>query len=112
MVAESAEPMRPRPEERLIFHITDIENLPGIMAEGGLLSDALMSERDPTIIGDDRIKQRRLTQIRVTSSGNRFVGEFVPFYFCPRSPMLYSINLGNTGRLRAAKARLFTSSAE
>ncbi len=34
-----------RPEERLIYHITDIENLPGIMAEGGLLSDAVMSER-------------------------------------------------------------------
>jgi len=87
-----------RPEERLIYHITDIENLPGIMAEEGLLSDAVMSERDPTIIGDDRIKRRRLTQIRVPSAGHRFVGEFVPFYFCPRSPMLYSINLGNTGR--------------
>ena len=87
-----------RPEERLIYHITDIENLPGIMAEGGLLSDAVMSDRDPTIIGDDRIKQRRLTQIRVSSAGNRFVGEFVPFYFCPRSPMLYRINLGGTGR--------------
>ena len=87
-----------RPEERLIYHITDIENLPGIMTEGSLLSDAVMSKRDPTIIGDDRIKRRRLTQIRVTSAGNRFVGEFVPFYFCPRSPMLYRINLGGTGR--------------
>jgi hypothetical protein len=97
-MAESGAQMPLRPEERLIYHITDVENLPGIMAEGGLLSDAVMSERDPTIIGDDRIKRRRLTQIRVTSSSNRFVGEFVPFYFCPRSPMLYSINLGNTGR--------------
>jgi hypothetical protein len=97
-MAESDTTMPLRAEERLIYHITDIENLPGIMAEGGLLSDAVMSERDPTIIGDNRIKLRRLTQIRVASSGNRFVGEFVPFYFCPRSPMLYSINLGNTGR--------------
>jgi hypothetical protein len=97
-MAESGTPMPLLPEERLIYHITDIENLPGIMAEGALLSDAAMSERDPTIIGDDRIKRRRLTQIRVPSAGNRFVGEFVPFYFCPRSPMLYSINLGNTGR--------------
>ena len=86
------------PEERLIFHITDVENLPGILAEGGLLSDAVMSERGSIVIGDNRIKLRRLTQIRVACSGNRFVGEFVPFYFCARSPMLYSINQGNTGR--------------
>jgi hypothetical protein len=87
-----------RPEDRLIYHITDIENLPGILAEGGLLSDSVMSERDPTVIGHNHIKERRLTKIRVPSAGNRFVGEFVPFYFCPRSPMLYTINLGNTGR--------------
>lgn len=90
--------MAPRAEERPIYHITDIENLPGILAEGGLLSDAAMCERDPTIIGYGHIKQRRLTQVRVPCCGNRFVGEFVPFYFCPRPPMLYTINLGNTGR--------------
>ena len=86
------------PEERLIYHITAIENLPAILDEGGLLSDEVMSHRDPTIIGHSHIKERRLTKIRVPSCGNRFVGEFVPFYFSPRSPMLYSINLGNTGR--------------
>jgi ssDNA thymidine ADP-ribosyltransferase DarT-like protein len=49
----SAMPLRP--EERLIYHITDIENLPGIMAEGGLLSDAVMSDRDQaTYWADDR----------------------------------------------------------
>src|SRR5580658_5263730 len=49
-------------------------------------------------IGEVSIKQRRMTQYRVSCCGNRFVGEFVPFYFCPRSPMLYTVNLGNTGR--------------
>ena len=87
-----------RPEERLIYHITDIDNLTSIVVEGNLLSDALMTERDPTVIGHNHIKQRRLTRIRVPTCGNRFVGEFVPFYFCARSPMLYTINLGNTGR--------------
>jgi hypothetical protein len=87
-----------RPEERLIYHITDIENLPAILAAGGLHSDAVMAQRDPTVIGYNHIKLRRLTKIRVPSAGDRFVGEFVPFYFCPRSPMLYAINLGNTGR--------------
>lgn len=87
-----------RPDERSIYHITDVENLPGILAAGGLHSDKIMSERDPAVIGYGHIKKRRLQQLRVPCAGNRFVGEFVPFYFCPRSPMLYTINIGNTGR--------------
>lgn len=39
-----------------------------------------------------------MTQTRVDCCGGRFVGEFVPFYFCPRSPMLFTVNRGNTGR--------------
>src|SRR3954454_4968439 len=48
-----------RPEDRLIYHITDIANLPGILGEGGLLSDAVMSKRDPTVIGHNHIKDCR-----------------------------------------------------
>lgn len=81
-----------------LFHITDVTNLPGILAKGRLLSDAAMQGRAPTVIGYDQIKRRRLTELRVPCCNNRFVGEFVPFYFCPRSPMLYAINRGNTGR--------------
>ena len=86
------------PEQILIYHITDVENLPGILSEGGLGSDAVMVEKNPTVIGYGHIKERRLKQIRVTCCGGRFVGEFVPFYFCPRSPMLYTTNQGATGR--------------
>ena len=87
-----------QPEQVLIYHITDVENLPTILIEGGLHSDAIMAQRNSTVIGYAHIKQRRLTEIRVPCCNNRFVGEFVPFYFCPRSPMLYAINQGNTGR--------------
>jgi len=81
-----------------IFHITDIGNLRGIIDAGALRSDIGMAERNPERIGYDHIKQRRATEIRVACCGDRFVGEFVPFYFCPRSPMLFTINRGNTGR--------------
>jgi hypothetical protein len=87
-----------RPENVLIYHITDVANLPGILAENGLHSDVAMVRRNPTVIGYTHIKERRMKQIRVACCGGRFVGEFVPFYFCPRSPMLYVINRGNTGR--------------
>lgn len=86
------------PAQILIYHITDVENLPGILNEGGLHSDAVMAQRNPTVIGYNHIKERRLTQITVPCCNNRFVGEFVPFYFCPRSPMLFTINQGRTGR--------------
>jgi hypothetical protein len=81
-----------------IYHITDVANLRGIVAGAGLRSDVAMAQFNPEVIGYDHIKKRRATEIRVGCSGNRFVGEFVPFYYCPRSPMLFSINKGNTGR--------------
>lgn len=81
-----------------IFHITPIANLASILAEGGLHSDAALEAVDHEIIGHSHIKQRRLTKYRVDCCGDRFVGEFVPFYFCPRSVMLYTINAGRTGK--------------
>lgn len=41
-----------------------------------------------------RIKQRRLTY-RLSSHHDLRVGDCVPFYFCPRSVMLYLIHMGN-----------------
>ena len=86
-----------QPLQTPIYHITDVTNLPNMLADGGLYSDAVMAQRNPAVIGYGHIKQRRLSQIRVPCCNNRFVGEFVPFYFCPRSPMLYTINQGATG---------------
>jgi hypothetical protein len=90
--------MNQRPDQIMIYHITDVENLPSILAEGGLHSDVAMAQRNPTVIGYEHIKKRRMEEIRVDCRDGRFVGEFVPFYYCPRSPMLYTINRGNTGR--------------
>ncbi len=91
------------PEETVIFHITDVENLKGIVAEGKLLSDSVMAERGSEEIGYDHIKKRRLEEIRIPCCSGRFVGEFVPFYYCPRSPMLYTVNVGATGRPRGCQ---------
>jgi len=90
-------------KETRIYHITDIENLPKILATGALLSDAQMiKQTGHIVIGHNHIKQRRLEQIKVSHSG-RFVGEYVPFYYCPRSPMLYAINEGHTGREKGSQ---------
>ena len=46
------------------------------------------------MIGMGSIKQRRL-QLPVSCHPNTYVGEYVPFYFCPRSIMLYVIYRAN-----------------
>lgn len=92
--------MATSPQTTAIYHITDVTNLQSIIASTGISSDARMiaSNAAPTAIGYAHIKHRRLTEYRIPCCNNRFVGEFVPFYFCPRSPMLCIINNGKTDR--------------
>jgi hypothetical protein len=89
------QPAKPR-----IYHITHVENLPAIVDGGGLVSDATMVKRGgPTAgIGMQGIKGRRLT-LPVTCHPGDHVGDFVPFYFCPRSIMLYVIHRANNADL-------------
>src|ERR1700687_1641277 len=86
----------PVPTPPLIYHITHVDNLPQILADGGLLSDRTMANRGgPSCpVGMSSIKQRRLT-LPVTCHDGDFVGDYVPFYFCPRSVMLYLIYMRN-----------------
>lgn len=81
-------------EEQLIFHITHVDNLPAILADGCLWSDAEVLKRPNkrTVIGFDTIKKRRLQELPVKCHSKTLVGQYVPFYFCPRSPMLYVIH--------------------
>ncbi len=84
------------PQKPKIYHITHVANLPSIIEAGGLWSDAEMARRQlaDEKIGMNRIKQRRLQECLVEAHG-RYVGEYVPFYFCPRSVMLFVIHCRN-----------------
>ena len=84
------------PAHPKIYHITHMDNLAAMVAEGGLLSDARMIQRGGpgAPIGMSKIKQRRLT-LPVSCYSGDFVGDYVPFYFCPRSVMLYVLHRGN-----------------
>lgn len=59
---------------------------------GVLLCDATISQRTQvgSVIGMQAIKERRLRH-SLTSAEGVNVGDCVPFYFCPRSVMLYLI---------------------
>jgi ssDNA thymidine ADP-ribosyltransferase, DarT len=42
------------------------------------------------------IKRRRLEELEVHCHAGTKVGQYVPFYFCPRSVMLYLLYRGNS----------------
>jgi hypothetical protein len=80
-----------------IYHITHVDNLPQIISHGVVWSDAERIKRglDCTIVGLGSIKRRRLAVLAVTCHPGTRVGEYVPFYFCPRSVMLYILHMAN-----------------
>ena len=82
----------PVPAEPKIYHIVHVDRLSSIIAENGLWCDVEISRhpRDGTKIGMDIIKERRL-KLPLSSHPELHVGDCVPFYFCPRSVMLYVI---------------------
>ena len=84
-------PSRPK-----IYHIVHIDRLPSIIADGYLWCDAEVARRSSpgTTIGMDGIKRRRLDELELRSHPDLYVGDCVPFYFCPRSVMLYVLHNG------------------
>jgi hypothetical protein len=86
----------PQPAQPKLYHIVHIDKLPWIIAAGCLWSDAIMAQRNAagTVIGMSAIKDRRL-RLPVGCHPGFCVGDFVPFYFCPRSVMLYVIHMAN-----------------
>lgn len=85
-------PARPK-----IYHITHGRNLAKIVAEHCLWSDAEMISRGgpEAMIGMSKIKKRRLEELTVPCHPGTKVGQFVPFYFCPRSVMLHILYRAN-----------------
>ncbi len=87
----------PVPPDPKLYHIVHRDRLTSIVRDGFLLSDATMAGREGvgTTIGMGSIKERRLRAIELDSHTGLFVGQCVPFYFCPRSVMLYLIHQAN-----------------
>jgi len=85
-------------ERRSLYHFTHIDNLPGIL-ENGILSTNMrqhlgISHRN---IANEEIQGRR-SMMTVTCGCGGVVHDYVPFYFCKRSPMLYFINKNIVGQ--------------
>jgi len=88
-----------------IYHITHVDNLPSII-ESGLLCDRAMAPGTPhhNIAHTDIKLIRATTMVPCTPGGT--LDQYVPFYFAPRSPMLYTINQGNVPSVTDGQASI------
>jgi ssDNA thymidine ADP-ribosyltransferase, DarT len=79
-----------------LYHILHVDRLPSVVADGSLWCDSITIARAApgTTIGMGSIKARRLV-LPVHPHPGHFVGDYVPFYFCPRSIMLHVIHRAN-----------------
>lgn len=78
------------------FRIVHIDNIPYIL-ENGIVNTAKSTKKDDSYIsiGDESlIEMRRNQNIIHTES---CIGDYIPFYFGPRTPMLYTIQHGYNG---------------
>lgn len=80
----------------VIHHITHIANLSKIIRENGLWCENERARHglDVINIAYTQLKSRRArTNVPICAQG--VLADYVPFYFCNRSPMLYAIHQGN-----------------
>jgi hypothetical protein len=85
------------PTNPKIYHILHVDRLESVLKDGHLWADSVVIKNGcpGTVIGMDAIKERRMKKNELASHPGLMVGDCVPFYFCPRSIMLYLIYQGN-----------------
>lgn len=78
--------------DKCVLHFTHVKNLPSIIRQG--LHSDIRSE-GYRCVGNQDIKDRRKHLPCLTVDGRQTViADYVPFYYAPRSPMLYQISRG------------------
>jgi hypothetical protein len=84
-----------RPVPTQIFHFTHLRNLPGMVARGMVCdTDCAASSLTAVEVGSSEIKaKRRRKPVPVGPGG--VVADYVPFYYAPRSPMMYTLTRNN-----------------
>ena len=88
-----------------IYHLTHIANLTDILAAGGLACKAGMANTQHIDVSHYDLQERRQRRaVTCTPGGN--LHDYVPFYFAPRSPMLYALYRGNVAGYKGGQTPL------
>src|SRR5260370_9152952 len=96
MAASAAKMSNLSPEKDLIFRIAHVSNVPWILGNGLHCSNSSRVDPNYVQIGNGDIILRRATRIVPVAPGGT-LGDYVPFYFTPYSPMLLNIKAGRAG---------------
>lgn len=94
-------------DSKFLFHITHYENLTSILKHGGLSAYSQMDNKHliyQNIAHNDIQDRRATTPIPIAPYGN--LHDYVPFYFAPRSPMLYAIKQGRVQGLTGSQEQI------
>jgi hypothetical protein len=78
-------------DKTYLFRITHIENIPHILQNGITHSSSANSNPDFVPIGDGSLIATRNKYLLING---RRLGEYIPFYFGVRTPMLYVVQKG------------------
>jgi hypothetical protein len=103
-------PGRPKPwveGETAAYHITHVENLASIVSCGALECDqgCARAEIKPVSIAYASLKERRARTVVEHAAGGT-LADYVPFYFGPRSPMLFTIARGNVAEYEGSQEEI------
>jgi hypothetical protein len=98
--------MTARAQPTGVAHFTHVDHL-GTVITHGLLSDTAAHAAGviSTEVGNLEIKDQRRSRAVPLQPGGA-VADYVPFYFAPRSPMMFAISRGNVPSYQGGTARL------
>lgn len=78
-----------------LFRMTHLQNIPHILQHGITHKTSVHANPNYVPIGDNTLISSRNTFLETIN--NRFLGDYIPFYFGVRMPMLYMIQNGFYG---------------
>lgn len=80
-----------------LYRIVHIDNLEYLLTHGMFYKDHVSADKNYINIGDSSLMQQRSEYAVGINPPNGLLGEYVPFYFGPLSPMLFNIKTGYRG---------------
>lgn len=89
---------------RFAFRIVHIDNIPHVVKYGLVHNDSPFASDSFVPIGDMSVMDARSTKQLTDGS---FLSEYIPFYFGPRSPLLYNIQISEKITVNMIQRKVF-----
>lgn len=95
-----------RPQIVEIYRIVHIDNVEYLLTHGMFTRHHAQADPNYTNIGDKLLISQRDTHPVSINPPNGVLGEYIPFYFGPLSPMLLNIKTGHRGITKISQSKI------